>query len=280
MTIAVTGATGQLGCLVVDRLKAKLPPSEIVGLVRSPEKAVDLGISTRAFDYSKPDTLGTALAGVDTLLLISSSEVGQRAIQHRNVIEAAKAAGVKRIVYTSLLHADVSPLNLADEHRTTEADLKASGVAHTVLRNGWYTENYTASIPPALAHNAFPGCAGDGRISSAPRSDYADAAVVVLTSEGHDGKIYELAGDDAYTLTELAAEISRQSGKNIPYVNLPEAYYAGILVKAGLPDWLANGLASWDVGASQGALLDEGHQLSKLLGRPTSPLSAAVAAAI
>ena len=280
MTTAITGATGQLGRIVVDRLKAKLPPNEIVGLVRSPEKAADLGIPTRAFDYSKPDTLRPALAGVDTLLLISSSEVGQRATQHRNVIAAAKAAGVKRIVYTSLLHADVSPLNLADEHRATEADLKASGLAYTILRNGWYTENYTASIPPALAHGAFVGSAGEGRISSAPRSDYADAAVAVLTTDGHDGRVYELAGDDAYTLSDLAAEISRQSGKAIPYVNLPQSDYAGILVKAGLPDWLANGLASWDVGASQGALFDEGRQLSKLLGRATSPLSAAVADAL
>lgn len=164
MTIAITGTTGQLGRLVVDRLKAKVPSSDIIGLVRSPEKAGDLGIATRAFDYSKPDTLAAALSGVDTLLLISSSEVGQRATQHRNVIHAAKTAGVKRIVYTSLLHADVSPLNLADEHRITEADLKASGLSHTILRNGWYTENYTASIPPALAHNAFVGSAGEGRI--------------------------------------------------------------------------------------------------------------------
>ncbi len=280
MTIAITGATGQLGRLVVDRLKAKLPASDIVALVRSPEKVADLGIPARAFDYSKPDTLGEALSGVDTLLLISSSEVGQRATQHRNVIAAAKAAGVRRIVYTSLLHADVSPLNLADEHRTTEADLKASGLAHTILRNGWYTENYTASIPPALAHGAFVGSAGDGRISSAPRSDYAEAAVAVLTGEGHDGRTYELAGDDAYTLAELAAEVTRQSGKDLPYVNLPESDYAGILSEAGLPDWLANGLASWDVCASRGALLDEGRQLSELLGRPTSPLSASVAAVI
>ncbi len=280
MTTAITGATGQLGRLVVDRLKTKLPASDIVGLARSPDRAADLGVAARAFDYSKPETLGAALSGVGTLLLISSSEVGQRATQHRNVIAAAKAAGVRRIVYTSLLHADVSPLNLADEHRATEADLKASGLAHTILRNGWYTENYTASIPPALAHGAFVGSAGDGRISSAPRSDYADAAVAVLTSEGHDGRTYELAGDDAYTLAELAAEVTRQSGKDVPYVNLPESDYAGILLKAGLPDWLASGLASWDVCASRGALLDEGRQLSGLLGRPTSPLSASVAAVI
>lgn len=280
MTIAITGATGHLGRLVVDRLKAKVRPNDIIALVRSPEKAGDLGIAARAFDYSKPEMLAAALSGVDTLLLISSSEVGQRTTQHRNVIEAAKAAGVKRIVYTSLLHADVSPLNLADEHRATEAELKASGLSHTVLRNGWYTENYTASIQPALEHNAFVGSAGEGRISSAPRSDYADAAVAVLTTHGHDGHVYELAGDDAYTLADFAAEISKQAGKDIPYVNVPESDYAAILVKAGLPDWIAHGLASWDVGASNGALFDDGRQLSKLIGRPTLPLSAIVAAAI
>ncbi len=169
-------------------------------LVRTPARAAGLGVSVRDADYSKPDTLDRALAGIDTLLLISSSELGQRrAAQHHNVIEAAKRTGVKRIVYTSLLHADTSPLNLADGHRGTEAELRVSGIPFTILRNGWYTENYTASVPAALAGGAFLGSAGNGRISSALRVDYADAAVAVLTSDGHDGKTYELAGDEAYT---------------------------------------------------------------------------------
>ncbi|RQB77661.1 SDR family oxidoreductase [Pseudomonas aeruginosa] len=280
MSIAVTGATGQLGRLVIEKLKEKVPASDIVALVRDPAKASDLGVVACAFDYTKTDELDSALAGVDTLLLISSSEVGQRVPQHANVIAAAKKAGVKLIVYTSLLHADNSPLNLADEHIQTEVALKASGVPFTLLRNGWYTENYTASIPAALANGAFYGSAGDGRISSAPRADYAEAAAVVLTSKDQAGKVYELAGDEAYTLAELATEISKQTGRSIPYTNIPEADYAAALKGAGLPEGLADGLASWDVGASKGGLFDNRHQLSKLLGRPTTPISVVVAQAL
>jgi len=279
MTIAVTGASGQLGRLVVSKLKSKTG-EPIIALARSPEKASGLGVPVRAADYSKPGTLRSALEGVDTLLLISASEIGRRAEQHRNVIEAAKAAGVKRIVYTSLLHADVSPINLAAEHRTTEADLKSSGIPHTILRNGWYIENHTGSIGGTLAGGAVIGSASDGKYSSAARADYAEAAVAVLTAPGHEGKIYELAGDASFTLAEYAAEISRQTGKTIPYKNLPESDYAAALVGFGLSEPLAKTIASWDVGASQGALFDDGRQLSKLTGRPTTPLSAAVKAAL
>lgn len=280
MTIAITGATGQLGRLVVQRLKEKIPAADIVALVRTPSKATDLGVAVRAADYIQPDTLAQALRGIDTLLLISSSEIGQRAVQHRNAIAAAKAAGVKRIVYTSLLHADRSPLGLAPEHRETEQALKASGLTWTILRNGWYTENYAGSIPGALAGGAFIGSAGDGRISSAARLDYADAAVAVLTSTGHEGKTYELAGDTAYTLSALAAEISRQAARAIPYRNLPESDYAKALQGFGLPAALAQAIASWDVCASAGALFDDGGQLARLIGRPTTPLAASVAAAL
>ena len=280
MTIAITGATGQLGRLVVENLKARTAPANLIALVRTPAKAADLGIAARAADYAQPASLASALAQVDTLLLISSNEIGSRAAQHRNVIDAAKKAGVKRVVYTSLLHADTSVLNLAGEHIETERMLKASGIAYTILRNGWYTENYTGSIPGALAGGAFIGSAGAGMISSAARADYAEAAAVVLTGAGHEGKTYELAGDSAYTLTDLAAEISRQSGKVIPYKNLSEADYAAALVGFGLPEGLAKAIASWDVGASQGALFDEGRQLSGLIGRPTTPLSKVVADAL
>lgn len=280
MTIAVTGATGQLGRSVIEQLKQKVAAANIVALVRSPEKAQDLGVQARKADYTQPDTLQTALAGVDTLLLISSSEVGQRVAQHQNVLDAAKRAGVKRVVYTSLLHADKSPLSLADEHVQTEAAIKASGLTYTLLRNGWYTENYTGSIPGALAAGAVVGSAGNGRVASATREDYAQAAVTVLTTSGHDGKTYELAGDQAWTLTDLAAELSRQTGRDIPYRNLPEAEYAKILEGVGLPGFLAAAIASWDVGASQDALFDDSKQLSKLIGRPTTPLAETIKATL
>lgn len=279
-TIAITGANGQLGRLVIAQLKAAAPGQTVIALARSPEKAADLGVPVRTGDYANSETLVTGLDGVDTLLLISSSEIGQRATQHRNVIEAAKKAGVRRIVYTSLLRADRSDLSLAPEHAATETMLKASGLVFTILRNGWYTENYTGSIAGALAGGAFIGSAGQGRIASAARADYAAAAVTVLTTQGHDGKTYELAGDTAYTLTDLAAEISRQSGKAIPYRNLPQADYAAALASFGLPEGFAQAIAGWDVAASHGALFDEGKQLSKLIGRPTTPLAHLVAQAL
>lgn len=281
MTIGITGATGQLGRLVIEKLTATSPTSaDIVALVRTPAKASDLGVTAREADYTRPQTLEKALAGVDTLLLISSNEIGQRAAQHHNVLEAAKTARVKRIVYTSLLHADTSPISLAEEHRATEVELRASGIPFTILRNGWYTENHTASIPGALAGGTFMGSAGSGKFSSATRADFAEAAVAVLTGEGHDGKTYELAGDEAYTLSDLAAEISRQTGRTIPYKDLPEADYAAALTGFGLPEGLAQAIASWDTGASQVALFEDNHQLSALIGRPTTPLSTAVADAL
>lgn len=280
MIIAITGATGKLGQLVVDKLKTKVPAGNIVALVRSTAKAAGLGVAAREADYGKPETLTVALQGVDTLLLISSNELGQRAAQHHNVIEAAKKAGVKRIVYTSLLHADTSPLGLAGEHLQTEAQLQASGVPYTILRNGWYTENYTGSIAGALAGGAFLGSAGDGKISSAARVDYAEAAAVALTSEATAGKIYELAGDAAYTLSDLAAEISRQTGKTIPYKNLPEAEYAAALIGFGVPEGFAHAIAGWDAGVAQGALFDDSHQLSTLIGRTTTQLGVVVAEAL
>lgn len=277
MTIAVTGATGQLGRLVIAGLKAKVDAGDIVALARSPEKAADLGVTARKADYDAPETLAPALAGIDTLLLISGSEIGQRTAQHRAVIDAAKAAGVGRIVYTSLLRADTSPMSLATEHRETEEMIKASGLTYTILRNGWYTENYTGSVPGAVQAGALVGSAGDGRISSASRADYADAAVAVLTAGDHAGKTYELAGDASYTLGDLAAEVSAQTGKTIPYQNLPQDEYAKILVSVGLPEGFAGALASFDVDASNGALFHDGKDLSRLIGRPTTPMSASVA---
>ncbi|WP_167614089.1 SDR family oxidoreductase [Maribellus sediminis] len=280
MKIGVTGATGQLGRLVVEQLKAKTGSEHIVALVRTPEKAEGLGVEVRAFDYEKPDVLTASLSGIDRLVLISSSEVGQRARQHGNVIEAAKQAGVNWIVYTSLLHADTTSLNLAGEHLATEQTLKASGIDNTILRNGWYTENYTGSIKGALAAGAFIGSAGDGKISSAARADFAEAAAAAITDESNKGQVYELAGENAYTLSDLAAEISKQTGKDIPYNNLPESEYASILKSFGLPEFFADAIASWDVSASKGDLFDESKQLSKLIGRPTTPLADSIAAVL
>ncbi|MDI9874297.1 SDR family oxidoreductase [Flectobacillus rivi] len=276
MKIGITAATGQLGKLVVESLKQKVASENIVLLVRTPEKASDLGLEAKAFDYSNKESQVEALKGIDTLLLISGSEVGQREAQHANVIASAKEAGVKKIVYTSVLHADTSTLSLAVEHIATEKNLKESGLTYTILRNGWYTENYAGSIGGALAGGAFIGSVGDGKISSAARIDFAEAAATVLATEGHDGKVYELAGDTSYTLTDLAAEISAQTGKTLPYANLPEAEYAKILTSFGLPEFLAQAIASWDVSASKGDLFDDSKTLSALIGRPTTPLAETV----
>jgi NAD(P)H dehydrogenase (quinone) len=282
--ILVTGANGQLGRLAIDKLLETTPAAQIGAIVRNGKAAADLsarGVAARVAEYSKPETLDAALAGVDRLLLISSSEIGQRVTQHRNVIDAAKRAGVKLVAYTSVLHADASPLGLAEEHRQTEAALRASGIPSVLLRNGWYTENYAASIPAALAHGALLGSAGEGRIASASRADYAAAAAAVLTaSDNQAGRVYELAGDTTFTLSQFAAEVARQSGTPVVYKDLPEVDFKGALVGAGLPEGLAALLADSDTGASKGALFDDSHQLSKLIGRPTTPWATTVSVAL
>lgn len=278
MKIGITGATGQLGSLVVEQLKTRTEAANLVALVRSPDKVE--GIEARAFDYDQPETLAGALEGIDRLLLISGNEIGQRARQHENIINAAKEAGVKSIVYTSILRADSSTISLAGEHLATEKLLKDSGIPFTLLRNGWYTENYTASVAGVVEAGALVGSSGEGEISSAARVDFAEAAAVVLTSEGQEGKVYELAGDEAYTKAELAAEISKQAGKDIPYQELAEADYAGALAEMGLPEPIAAAIASWDVSASKGDLFDDTKTLSQLIGRPTTPLAETVKTAL
>ncbi len=277
----ITGATGQLGRLVIEKLLASVPAGQIIAAVRSPEKAADLaalGVQVRQADYSQASTLDSAFKGAEKILLISSSEVGQRTAQHQAVIDAAKRANVKLLAYTSVLNADTSLLGLAEEHRQTEAALQKSGVPFVLLRNGWYTENYAAGIPAALEHGAVFGSAADGRISSAARADYADAAVAVLTSaEDQAGRVYELAGDDSYTLSDFAAEISKQTGKTVPYKDLPQADFQAALVQAGLPGFVADLLSDSDAAAAKGALFDERRQLSALIGRPTTPLAITVA---
>jgi NAD(P)H dehydrogenase (quinone) len=281
--IVVTGATGQLGRLVIKALLKTQPASDIVAAVRSPEKAADLaalGVQVRRADYNEPATLDTAFKGADKVLLISSSELGRRAVQHRAAINAAKRNGVQLIGYTSVLRADTSPLGLADEHRETEGALRASGVPFVLLRNGWYTENYLRSLAAALEHGAILGNADDGKIASAARADYAEAAALVMTRDAQAGRVYELAGDSAYTLTELAAEVTRQSGKKVEYQNLSEAEYKAALVGLGLPEVVAALLSDSDAAASKGALFDNAHQLSQLLSRPTTPLATVVGEAL
>lgn len=281
--IVVTGATGQLGRLVIKALLKTQPASDIVAAVRSPEKAADLaalGVQVRRADYNEPATLDTAFKGADKVLLISSSELGRRAVQHRAAINAAKRNGVQLIGYTSVLRADTSPLGLADEHRETEGTLRASGVPFVLLRNGWYTENYLRSLAAALEHGAILGSADDGKIASAARADYAEAAALVMTRDAQAGRVYELAGDSAYTLTELAAEVTRQSGKKVEYQNLSEADYKAALVGLGLPEVVAALLSDSDAAASKGALFDNAHQLSQLLSRPTTPLATVVGEAL
>ncbi|TGT68736.1 SDR family oxidoreductase [bacterium M00.F.Ca.ET.159.01.1.1] len=280
---AVTGATGQLGRLVIEALLKTIPADRIVAAVRNPAKANDLaerGVIVREADYSRPDTLRSGLAGVEKLLLISSTEVRGRLPRHRAVIDAARAAGVSLIAYTSMLHADTSPATLAIQHRQTEEAIAASGLPAVILRNGWYAENHLMALPAALDHGAFVGAAKDGRFSSAARRDYAEAAAAVLTASDQAGKTYELAADHAFTFAELAMEVSRQSGKTIIYNDLSEADYRDALTGAGLPADLAALLADADAAASRGALFDDGGTLGRLIGRPTTSMQSLVAASL
>lgn len=282
--IAITGASGQLGGLVLEQLLQTTDPKEIVALARKPEALAsyaDKGVEVRYADYNEPSSLPAALAGVDKLLLISGSEVGKRKAQHQAVIDAAVQAGVKLLAYTSILHADKSSLMLADEHHATEVALQASGIATVLLRNGWYNENYTGTAAMTVEQGALYGCAGEGRIASAARADYAVAAAAVLSAtEPQAGKVYELCGDNAFTLAEYAAELSKQGGKTIGYNNLSQNEYQALLLQAGLPEGLAVMLANSEAGASKGDLFGEADDLRRLIGRPTTSIQHSIAAAL
>lgn len=278
---AITGATGQLGRKVVTSLLREVPASDIVAIVRDAGKAANLGVDVRAANYRAPQALERAFAGIYKLLLISSSSFDTRQAEHANVIAAAKAAGVRHVVYTSLLHADRWAPAFARDHVVTEERLKDSGLAYTILRNGWYWENHTAAFGASLAHGMMVGSAGEARISWASRQDFADAASAVLTGGGHAGNTYELAGDTSYTMTDLAAEAMRQSGKPLIYRNLTEQEHAGVYASFGLPPPVAAMLAEVEArGVSTGVLHDDGRVLSTLTGRPTLPLEEAVAEAL
>ena len=282
MTYAVTGATGQLGRLVLTGLlDAGVEPGSIVAIARTPANASDLaarGVEVRAGDYSQPETLPTALAGVDTLLLISGSEVGLRVPQHTAVVEAAKAAGVGRIVYTSVLRADTTELSLAPEHRATEAVLRASGVPFTFLRNGWYIENYTAQLGTHLERGVILGATGDGRVAAATRADYAAAAVAALTGAGHENAVYELGGTP-FTLTELAATITDVTGTKVEYRDISADELVTALVGSGLDEGTAGFVASLDTATARGDLDTTSTDLQQLIGRPSTPLADAITTA-
>jgi NAD(P)H dehydrogenase (quinone) len=282
--ITVTGASGHLGRLVVESLLQRgLEPGRIRAVVRTAEKAADLaarGVEVRQGDYDRPETLGDALAGTGQLVLVSSSEVGKRLPQHRNVIEAAVRAGVRQLAYTSILAADTSGMALAGEHLATENLIRESGIPFTLLRNGWYLENYTANLGPALQFGSIYGSAGDGLIAAAARADYAAAAAAVVTTPGHENRVYELGGDEPFTLTQLAEVVSKYAGRTITYTDLPAAEYAKVLVGAGLPQAYANLLADSDVGITRGDLATTSRDLHDLIGRATTSLDDAVAAAL
>lgn len=282
-TYAITGATGQLGRLVIDELLDRGgPAADVVAIVRSPEKAaalVDKGVAVRAGDYSRPETLRAALDGVDVLLLVSGSEVGQRVAQHAAVVDAAKAAGVGRIVYTSVLRADTTPLVIAPEHKATEELIRASGVPFTLLRNGWYIENYTAQIPQYLGHGAIVAAAGDGRVAAATRADFAAAAAAVLIGDGHAGAVYELGGT-AFGLKELAAAVTEVTGTEVVYSAVSTPELVRILTGAGLDEGTAGFVAALDEATERGDLDTDSTDLARLIGRPSTPLIDAVRAAV
>ena len=284
MSIVITGATGQLGRHVVEALlERNVPAEEIVAAGRSTGKLADFearGVQVRAMDYTDAASVANALAGATKVLLISGSEVGQRVEQHRTVVEAAKAAGVELIAYTSIANADTTGMKLAAEHQATEDLLKDSGVPFALLRNGWYLENYTEQLPGTLAQGALAGSAGEGKVSAASRQDYAEAAAAVLVADNQAGKVYELGGDHAFTLAELAQEISTAANQPVAYQDLPASDYAGLLAGFGVPQAFADILADSDLGIARGDLLVSGSDLRELIGRPTTPMPAAVRSAL
>ncbi|MDQ0117018.1 NAD(P)H dehydrogenase (quinone) [Pseudarthrobacter defluvii] len=283
MSIVVTGATGQLGRHVLEALLERgVPAGEIVAAGRSVEKLADFagrGVQVKAMDYADAGSVAAALKGAKRVLLISGSEVGQRVDQHRTVIEAARAEGVELLAYTSIANADTTAMLLADEHKATEALLRESGVPFVLLRNGWYLENYTEQLPGTLAQGAVAGSAGDGKVSGASRADYAHAAAAVLVADDQAGKVYELGGDDAFSMADLASEISAATGKSISYNDLPAGEYAGLLASVGVPEAFAEILADSDLGIARGDLLVSTGDLRRLIGRPTTSLGRAVRAA-
>lgn len=279
-TFLVTGASGHLGRLTIQALLTRgIAPSDVVATARDTGAVADLaelGVVVRRADYADPASLKQAFIGVDRVLLVSSSAVGERVTQHGNVIEAAKEAGVELLGYTSITHADTSQIILAEEHRQTEQLLAASGLPVVLLRNSWYTENYTEQVATALRHGVVLGSAGEGRVSAATRADFAAAAAAALAGDDQAGRVYELGGDTAFTLSEYAAALSAESGTAVAYRDLPAADLTSALASAGVPEPFAAVLADSDLGIARGELLTDSGDLARLIGRPTTTLLEAV----
>lgn len=283
MRIAICGAAGNMGQHVITQLLKRTAASDIVVIARHAQTGNRIEsdeIEVRHADYLEISSLQQAFADIDKVLLISSSEVGTLAEPHFNVIAAAQLVGIRHFVYTSLLHADSSGVAFAKEHLLTEQALFKSGLTYTILRNGWYTENYISNLKAAIEQCTLVGAAGEGKIASALMCEYAEAAAIVLTTPAHENKVYELAGDQAYTLTDLAAEVSRQTGINVVYVNLDEPDYRERLIHLGIQPATANLLVNADMGAANGALFDDSGTLQQLLGRKTVSLEQAVQIAL
>ncbi len=281
MSIVVTAATSQLGQLVIDELLERVPADQVVAVARDAGKAAGLGargVEIRIADYNDPAALAQAFQPGDTVLLISGIDPN-RVEQHQSVIDAAKAAGVSRLAYTGVLGGPEADFDLAADHKATEQAVLDSGLPYTFLRNGWYHENYTAQLAVHLEHGVV-GSAGEGRIGSASRRDFAAAAAAVLTGDGHEKKAYELNGDSSWTLAEYAAELSKQSGKDVAYDNVPAEVLLGILTGAGVPEQFAPILVDVDKAIERGLLAGRGSDLSRLIGRPTTPIADTIAAAL
>ncbi|MFE0188217.1 SDR family oxidoreductase [Streptomyces sp. NPDC058989] len=283
MSIVVTGAGGALGRLVIEELLKRAAPGDIVAVARDRAKTAGLaalGVGIKIADYGRPETLEGVFAAGDRVLLISGNEAGQRLSQHRDVIDAAREAGVGLLAYTSVLGGPTATFSIAEEHIATEQALLASGVPYCLLRNGWYHENYTGALAGTLRAGAVIGSAGEGRVASAARRDYAEAAAVVLTGAGHENSVYELSGDTAWSMAEYAAEVSRQTGRRIPYRDLPQERYVALMIEAGVPALGAQLVADADAGIARGELAATPGDLSRLIGRPTTPIAESIADAL
>ena len=241
MSIVITGASGQLGRLTAELVLARVPASEVTLTTRRPEALSDFvgrGARVRQADFDRPETLAEAFAGGERLLLISADVVGRRVAQHRAAIEAAREVGVRHVAYTSYLNPVAeNPAVITPDHRDTEEALRESGLAWTALRNAFYAEYQVPAGAQAIATGQLIHNNGEGRIAYVSREDCAAAAAAVLTTEGHEGKAYDITGPESLSFAEAAERISAATGREIRHVDVPpEAARQGML-SSGMPEW-------------------------------------------